>query len=121
MKRIHGNDWARLMSHVERDPSSKCWHWTAFLDKAGYSRTILKGQRMTGHRAVWLASGRELVTGLEFDHLCRNRGCVNPEHLELVTHRENILRGDTICSRNPGRQVKTRWWGLRNHRSASSA
>jgi hypothetical protein len=66
-----------------------CWLWNACTNKDGYGRL---GKRKA-YQAAWLLSGREITQGLEFDHLCRNRSCVRPSHLELVTRKENILRG----------------------------
>ena len=52
-------------------------------------------------------AGLRIPDGKELDHLCRNRKCVNPKHLESVTHRENILRGETIMAENAR---KTHCW-----------
>lgn len=73
--------------------SSDCWEWTAHRDKCGYGRMCTEGKLQSAHRLAYEAAVGPIPKGLELDHLCRNRGCINPEHLEPVTHRENMLRG----------------------------
>lgn len=73
-----------------------CLVWTGKLDKDGYGRN--KG--IMAHRVAYQEAGHELISGLEIDHLCRNRACINPDHLEQVTHKENTLRGNTITAAN---------------------
>lgn len=90
-----GEFWDRV---DKRDDG--CWLWLGPLTPKGYGRTYHKGRVQFVHRIAWSLSGRELADGLELDHLCRVRHCVNPDHLEPVTHRENTLRGDTVTARN---------------------
>lgn len=66
-----------------------CWEWTGTLDKDGYGMH----SRGLAHRVAWMLLRGEIPEGLELDHLCRNRSCVNPDHLEPVTHQENLNRG----------------------------
>src|SRR5574340_1101490 len=72
-----------------------CWMWQGTLRPNGYGRVWYRGRTMTAHQAVWVASGRDLSLGLELDHLCRQRGCVNPGHLEPVSRAENNRRKAT--------------------------
>lgn len=67
-----------------------CWIWLGGLNGAGYGR-INKNQR--AHRKVYEHLVGPIPKGLELDHLCRIRSCVNPAHLEPVTHGENLERG----------------------------
>lgn len=61
-------------------------------------RVNKRGQQ--AHRVAYELFVAEIPEGFDLDHLCRNRGCVNPDHLEPVTRRENLLRGETIPARN---------------------
>lgn len=82
----------RLAELLQRSrEAGECLEWTGARDRAGYGRTSYLGrQGITAHRAVWLASGREIPSGLELDHVCHNRACVRLEHLRAVTHGENM-------------------------------
>lgn len=91
-RRIPENRLARLQRRITVDPDSCCWNW----DKAavgGYGVSSLDGKRSVAHRVVWTLLRGPIPDGLDLDHLCRNRLCVNPDHLEPVTRSENLLRG----------------------------
>lgn len=72
----------------EIDPILGCWVWTGHVNSNGYGKA--SGQYV--HRLSYVAAKGEIPTGTEIDHLCRNRRCFNPNHLEAVTHRENMAR-----------------------------
>lgn len=79
--------------------TSACWVWTAADNGNGYG-VFWTGERNTyAHRFSYEAMVAPIPAGLQIDHLCRNRACVRPEHLEPVTCRENLLRGDTRTAR----------------------
>lgn len=80
------------------DPSG-CWLWTASCDSKGYAQMRLNGKTVRGHRAVYEVLYGPCPPGVG-DHLCRVRHCVNPDHLEFVTNRENILRGTGFSARH---------------------
>lgn len=91
-----------------------CWRWLSSLDKDGYANRI----RVTGtkkkkrvHRIFFELFERPIPEGLVLDHLCSVRDCVNPKHMEPVTNKENVLRGDTITAKN-----KAKTHCLRGHK-----
>ena len=79
---------AQLLERRIVDGASGCWLWTGPLNNKGYGRS---GDGYAHRRSYEIFTG-PIPEGLEIDHLCRNRRCVNPEHLEAVTHVENLRR-----------------------------
>ena len=73
-----------------------CWLWLGEAHRAGYGATKVKSKTCMAHRVAYAAFIGPLCKGAEVDHLCRNRCCVNPWHLELVSHRENVVRSDNF-------------------------
>lgn len=88
---------SRLWRHLDR--SGECWVWTGALN-TGYGRVhVGPGRRSAyGHRVLYEMLVGPVPEGLDLDHLCRNRACCNPDHLEPVTRQENLLRGDTLTA-----------------------
>lgn len=82
----------------DRGYTSSCWVWKGKLNKiTGYGVTCGDGERyQTAHRWVYRKTHGEIEGRLHIDHLCRVRECVNPNHLEAVTQRENTRRGDAM-------------------------
>lgn len=73
-----------------------CWQWTAYIDNTtGYGKFMWNETVSSAHRFAYGHFVGAIPDGLQIDHLCRNRWCVNPKHLEPVTLVENLLRGDT--------------------------
>lgn len=84
----------RVLSRI--DVSGDCWEWTGTIDAAGYG-ILGRGRRGAGniaaHRAVHELLVGPIPNGMQFDHLCRNHACVNPDHGEIVSPDENKQRG----------------------------
>lgn len=84
---------ARLLEKINILPNG-CWQYTGKLTGKGYARVNLAGsvKRRFAHTIMYEDRHGKIMAGLELDHLCRNRGCINPSHLEPVTHAENMRR-----------------------------
>ena len=72
--------------------SNGCWLWTGVVSRDGYAQAFVNKKGVALHREVYSRLVEEIPTGLEIDHLCRVRNCLNPEHMEPVTHAENMRR-----------------------------
>jgi hypothetical protein len=75
------------------DKSSDCWIWTACRTPKGYGHFRANGKQVQVHRWSYQLHYGPIPEGLEIDHICRVRACVNPSHLRAVTHQENISTG----------------------------
>jgi len=87
----------RFWNNIEKTDS--CWNWKASLFKNGYGQFSDNYKKWYAHRFSYQLLKGELIEGLTIDHLCRNRACVNPEHLEQVTKKVNNLRGEGFCAK----------------------
>ena len=83
----------RLMAKVSPEPNSGCWIWTGFVNAGGYGKFGLGGRAQFAHRVSYELFKCDIPDGLDLDHLCRVRCCVNPDHLEPVTRQVNCQRG----------------------------
>ncbi|MDX3245832.1 HNH endonuclease signature motif containing protein [Streptomyces sp. ME18-1-4] len=103
---------ARFKRKLRVQPN-ECWHLDGYIRKDGYSDITVKGVHQLGHRVSYEHFVGPIPEGLEIDHLCHSddttcgggfecmhRRCVNPEHLEPVTHRVNSLRGRGEWAKN---------------------
>lgn len=88
----------RLWSKVKK--TEGCWTWTASIGSGGYGQMRLGTKTVRAHRLAYELVVGPIPEGLVIDHLCRNRACVRPDHLEPVTARENTLRGETLAAAN---------------------
>ncbi len=88
------------------DKGDGCWEWKAARDGDGYGLFTFPWGIFFAHRVSYeLATAEPIPAGLVIDHLCRNKACVNPAHLELVTDRTNILRGSGLAAANAAKVV----------------
>lgn len=92
----------RFWSKVET-PSGigECWMWKGAINGDGYASFGVRSYEIVaGHRFAYQLVFGDVPKGKELDHLCKNRACVNPYHLEPVEHKENLLRGDSPSARH---------------------
>jgi hypothetical protein len=87
----------RFLSYVQK--TETCWLWTGHITRLGYARFAIGSASTPAHRVSYRLFKGDIPKGLTLDHLCRVRHCVNPEHLEAVTLKENILRGTSPIAR----------------------
>lgn len=94
----------KLKGRIERlsipEPNTGCWLWLGSVDRGGYARINVAGRNAVAHRVAYEEFVGPIANDLQIDHLCRVRSCVNPQHLEPVSQRENVLRGVGVTSVN---------------------
>lgn len=97
--------------HVDE---SGCWIFDGAINEHGYGILFDNGKHVRAHRLTYEALVGPIADGSVLDHLCRVRRCVNPQHLEPVTNRENILRGEGAAARNNRKTVCVNGHSLEN-------
>lgn len=85
---VRGDDQARFWARV--DKSGGCWLWTAYKNQDGYGQFKLGGRMQMAHRVSWEWANGSIPDGMEVDHMCHSPACVNPGHLRVVTHAQNL-------------------------------
>lgn len=89
---LHKNAAVRFFSKVQK--TETCWIWTR-CKREGYGTIQIDKKPVYAHRFSYELHKGPIPEGLELDHICRNPSCVNPDHLEPVTHKTNMHRGNT--------------------------
>jgi hypothetical protein len=99
---ITERDETRFWAKVDLPNEQGCMLWTAGCDRKGYGRFYLAGHEHGAHRVAYQLAYGPVPAGLVLDHVkawgCTNRHCVAPDHLEPVTNRENLLRGEGFAA-----------------------
>jgi len=90
-------EWAEIRftekdPRIEMVPESGCWVWMSVLGGDGYGQASLQYKTGRAHRIFWQTKRGPIPEGMVLDHVCRVRSCVNPDHLRVVTNKENVLR-----------------------------
>jgi hypothetical protein len=105
---MNATELARFFTKIDKEGKGDCWLWVGELSHNGYGRMWTSEKHPQAHRISFEHFKGSIPKGLVLDHLCRVRNCVNPEHLEVVTVKENTNRGNSpqmrirrsgICSR----------------------
>lgn len=95
----------RILEKIVGEPMTGCWLWTAQIGRGGYARLKVRNRSLDAHKYIFELLNGAVQGGLELDHLCRVRCCVNPAHLEAVPKRTNILRGKSFAAVNAAKAV----------------
>ncbi len=99
----------RIFPYISIDKKTQCWNWTRQLYE-GYGRIYFRGRPWSVHRVLYLWKFHELpeydFSGkFVLDHICGNRACCNPDHLQVVSNKENVLKGIGPTAKNARKEV----------------
>ena len=106
---FHGNKYTKHPVEATKrfwakvNTEGQCWVWLGARNQNGYGRFWHDVKMVTAHRFAYEEAHGPVVSGLVLDHLCRNRSCVRPGHLEPVSGHENTLRGESRAAANARR------------------
>ena len=87
--------YERFFKLIKIDQISGCWNWCGYLNSNGYGKLGIKMKTHYSHRISYFIFKGEIPEGLVVDHKCRNRSCVNPDHLRAVTRRTNTIENSS--------------------------
>ena len=85
-------DTKRRFRRKVKEMPNGCWEWIAAKHPKGYGIFSIKGKTIYAHRYLWQLLNGSISSNFELDHLCNNKSCVRPDHLECTTHAENMKR-----------------------------
>lgn len=114
-RRVRGEFSRFISGHQSRksaveyliDPETGCWVWQRARSRNGYGNVVVSGRNQCAHKMIYERTHGPVPLGMELDHLCRNRACVNPDHLEPVTSSRNKRRRPaTILSETDVQAIK---------------
>lgn len=113
----------RFWAKVNFQPGDSCWEWMGEINHRGYGRFVLNGVNTTAHRVAYDIANGPVPEGLQCGHLCHNKPCVRPDHLEAMTAKENIRQRDERMGRKPGSALtrterNRRYWARKKERRA---
>lgn len=104
------------------NPETGCWEWAERVNGDGYGYGFERGKQFYAHRRAYEELVGPIPANFDIDHLCRNRKCMNPEHLEPVTHAENIRRGlNAKCNAAAVEDIRARAAGGKSYGEIASA
>lgn len=96
---LHNPDYSTRLAY-KPDWETGCWNWLGRVSVFGYGQKPTRQGTKMAHRVFYEALIGPIPPGLQIDHLCKNKRCVNPQHLEPVTARENTMRSSNPAATN---------------------
>lgn len=97
-------DKERILKNIQINPDTQCWEWIRSLDNKGYGYLEIskhnKTKKIFSHRYSYQAFVAIITSDMSIDHKCRNRKCCNPDHLRILSIKDNLLCGNTIAAKN---------------------
>ena len=97
-----------MQSTYPEVPSTPCTLWEGAVQSRGYGSLKIGGKSMLAHRRAWEVARGPIPEGMTIDHLCRQKLCVNPDHMEVVTRGENLRRMNAVV-RPPRAHMDLSW------------